>query len=104
VNDMLDSIRSNGTAAIAYRFAGGAAPGEADCGDDGVCTREQLAQNDLRTWVTAVQDTLPAGEAQVVVNPMAPADVYTVSVRWREAGEPTFFTYRASLEMIPVRP
>lgn len=66
--------------------------------------REELAQNDLSNWVTAVQTSLPAGNGVVAVTPMAPADVYTVSVSWREPGEDQNFTYRASLEMIPVRP
>ena len=106
VNDMLDSIRANGTATTSYRFAGGAPPGrEAECGDDGDCNREELAQNDLSNWVTAVQTTLPAGNGVVAVTPMAPAPMSTrSSVSWREPGEDQNYSYRASLEMMPVRP
>jgi type IV pilus assembly protein PilV len=104
-NDMLDRIRANGTAGTAYRFAGGSTPPDAaDCGEDGVCTRDELAQNDLREWVTAVTASLPLATAVVAVTPMAPADIYQVTVNWQEAGEATPFSYRASLEMLPVRP
>lgn len=109
VNDMLDSIRSNGNATTAYEFAGGTMPVDLPCADDGAgnCTREQLARADVQRWFAAVQEALPAGDGTIEFTPRSPApDIYTVLVSWQEAGEDPDerFEYVASLEMLPVRP
>jgi type IV pilus assembly protein PilV len=105
VNDMLDSIRSNGIAGTAYRTVGRTeAPEAVPACATGACTREELAENDLANWLTAVTRDLPAGAGTVTVTPGTPVDVYTVAVSWREAGETADYDYRASIEMLPVRP
>lgn len=120
VNDMIDSIRANGSAGGAYALTNlASAPGEGDedevdCEADGVCTREQIAAQDLMNWAAAVDDALPGSDASIVFTARAPAapDVYTVSVRWLETGqdsgeeaaEPQQYAYEASLEMLPVMP
>jgi type IV pilus assembly protein PilV len=106
VNDMLDSIRANGLARTAYRTAGRTeAPAVVEgCTTGGVCTREELAETDLATWLTAVTRDLPAGSGTVTVTPDTPADIYTVAISWREAGETADYNYRASIEVLPVRP
>lgn len=109
VNDMIDSIRANGSAGDAYEvedFTGLVGADAVDCDTDGVCTREQIAKQDLQNWAEAVDTALPAAQGSIAFTPRAPAapDVYTVSVRWQEAGETQQYEYRGSLEMLPVMP
>jgi type IV pilus assembly protein PilV len=108
VNDMIDSIRANGSARGAYAFAeGGDAPDDVDCDEDGVCTRDQVAAQDLINWLAAVEAALPpTALASIAYTGRAPAapDVYTVRVSWKESGDDQTYAYQASLEMIPVMP
>jgi type IV pilus assembly protein PilV len=107
VNDMIDSIRANGTARATYRLANRAAvpSNPVDCGQDGVCTRDQIAQQDLKTWVAAVVEALPGAETSIAYTPSAAGvpDIYVVRVRWQESGGESY-AYDASLEMFPVMP
>jgi type IV pilus assembly protein PilV len=110
VNDMIDSIRANGAAGAAYALADRSrapAPDSVavDCEDDGVCTRDQIAAQDLMNWAEAVGKALPGADASIAHNPNdAAPDVYTVRVTWQESGEEQPYAYQASLEMIPVMP
>jgi type IV pilus assembly protein PilV len=110
VNDMIDSIRANGSARIAYDLADRTGPppdaDSVDCGTDGVCTREQIAEKDLATWLTAVGEALPAAQGSIDYTASAAGvpDIYVVSVEWQESGETQPYRYEASLEMLPVMP
>lgn len=109
VNDMLDSIRSNGLARTAYRLdAGTAVSVVSGCVDGTACNRTQLASTDLANWRAAIAETLPDGAGTVTVEPddavANTPDVYTVEVTWQEAGEDNRYNYRASIEMLPVQP
>ena len=108
VNDMIDSIRANGSARAAYDLADrtGEDPTAISCGDDGVCTQAEIAERDLASWLEAVQKTLPGATGNIDFEAAAGGvpDVYVVSVEWREAGESQDYRYDASLEMFPVTP
>jgi type IV pilus assembly protein PilV len=108
VNDIIDSIRANGTAGAAYAIDDrtDAPTTLVECGDDGICTRDQIADRDLTNWVAAVNEALPLPEASIAYTDSAVGtpDIYTVSVSWQEAGDTQRFTYQASLEMLPVTP
>jgi type IV pilus assembly protein PilV len=108
VNDIIDSIRANGTAGATYAIADRtkAPTSLVGCGDDGICTRDEIARRDLAAWVMALDEALPGYDASITYTDRAVGtpDVYTVSVSWQEAGETQRYTYRASLEMLPVMP
>jgi type IV pilus assembly protein PilV len=115
VNDIMDSIRANGRAGTAYAMTAlptAAPPSDPEdpapplCGDDGVCTADQIASQDLMSWADAVRAALPRPEARIVYTDSAAGtpDIYTVSVSWQESGETQQYTYRGSLEMLPVMP
>jgi type IV pilus assembly protein PilV len=107
VNDMIDSIRANGAAGAAYALEdrSDAPTAPVDCEEDGVCTRDQIADQDLRNWIAAVDAALPAANPSIAYNANAAApDVYTIRVAWKESGEEQEFEYEASLEMMPVMP
>lgn len=114
VNDIIDSIRANGTAGAAYELdelADAPAPptdpdAPALCGEDGVCTAAEIADQDVMNWAAAVRTALPGPEASIdyIDSAAGAPDIYTVSVSWQESGETQRFTYQASLEMLPVMP
>jgi type IV pilus assembly protein PilV len=109
VNDLIDSIRSNGTARTAYRLAAGATPeAKPECLTGGDCDRDELAETDLARWLDSVTTNLPDGTGVVTVTPDAAVpntpDIYTIAVSWLEPGETQRYSYRASVEMLPVRP
>jgi type IV pilus assembly protein PilV len=109
VNDMVDRVRANASARGSYNLADySTAPASHDCvGEAMPCTRENLAAEDLATWIASTKSTLPAGSGTVSVALAAGVgqpDTYTVSVEWQEPGEPTKFQYQNILTMIPVTP
>lgn len=110
VNDMADRIRANGSARGAYDLAGyGGAPVTHNC-VAAVCTTEFLAEDDLQRWLAAL--TAPAsglpgtGVGGNVIYTAAASgglpDQYTISVRWREAGDTADSTYATNLLLIAV--
>jgi type IV pilus assembly protein PilV len=117
VSDMADRIRANASAGPAYDLASyGAGPAARDCapgpGAAGAnCTIDELAEDDLARWISAVQTTLPApgdggAATEVEYAPAAAAgpDRYTVLVRWQEPGEAAPFSYRSELLIMPRLP
>jgi type IV pilus assembly protein PilV len=113
VSDIIDSIRANGTAGVAYELeelADAPAPPAPDappaCGDDGVCTAAEIAGQDLMNWAVALNAALPRPQASIDYTDSAAGtpDIYTVSVSWQESGETQRFRYEGSLEMLPVMP
>jgi type IV pilus assembly protein PilV len=112
VNGIIDSIRANGTAGVAYELDTLAEAPTADpeapaiCGADGVCTAAEIADQDLMNWAAALNAALPGPEASIAYTDSAAGvpDIYTVSVSWQESGETQRFQYQGSLEMLPVMP
>jgi type IV pilus assembly protein PilV len=118
VNDMIDRIRANATAGIAYAnatYAG--APAAQGCVVTNNCSAIKLAQDDLANWILATQTALPGTPTAVVSFTPAAAtgrpDRYQVVVTWQEAGNETArdntgtllnLSYTANLSMIPSLP
>ncbi|GMV00590.1 MAG: type IV pilus modification protein PilV [Steroidobacteraceae bacterium] len=107
VGDMADRIRANGRAGDAYdTTAYGGAPEAQGCVVDANCTAEALAEDDLASWIEAVNAALPAPVATVTFTPAAGGvgrpDQYTIDVAWNEAGEA--FNYTSNIMLIPVTP
>jgi type IV pilus assembly protein PilV len=108
--DMLDRIRANGTARDSYAMAAAAdAPKEKDTKDclQDPCSKADLAKFDLARWVAAVKNTLPSGDATVVVTKAASIvlpDKYRVIVKWKEGSKDGLeqYSYQADLQFIPV--
>jgi type IV pilus assembly protein PilV len=103
-SDMADRIRANRRAVDAYDMdTYGGAPEDQGCIND-ACTAEELAEDDLFRWQTAVVATLPGRptpevDVEVEVLDDADADRYTVSVTWHEAGEEQPSTYTLVVEV-----
>ena len=92
--DMMDRIRANPRARADYELAGavfGCVNGNADC------TSTELAQEDIAMWQAELANQLPPGSAaNIVYTPGAPADTYTITISWPEAGYDENLTYTLS--------
>lgn len=98
--DMADRIRVNPTVPTNYVKAvddTGTLTAACDPGGAG-CTNTQMAANDIARWRQLVDDradnpasgqlALPNGRGTIAVNGVAPGPaVYTITVRWTEAGQ-----------------
>lgn len=118
VNDMIDRIRANATARVAYDNATyGGNPVAQGCVVTNNCSGDKLAQDDLATWIAATRAALPGTPTAVVTYTQAAAtgrpDRYQVTITWQEAGNETArdadgtllnLTYTANLSMIPSVP
>jgi type IV pilus assembly protein PilV len=102
VNDLADRILANRTGRASYRLTGTAVPASENCVVTRNCTTEQLARDDLASWVVAVRAVLPADAAgrpplatvsvAVAASPSDP-DVYRIAIEWTEPGEQRPFSY-----------
>lgn len=106
VGDMADRIRANGRAGDAYDSASyGGGPALQGCVAGVNCSAEELAEDDLASWITAVDGALPAPIATVTFTPAVGAgrpDRYTIDLQWQEAAEE--FSYTSNIQLIPVTP
>ncbi len=110
VSDLGDRIRANSrastTAPAAYDLATyGGAPATHTCVAAGNnCSANELAEDDLASWLDNVNAVLPGPAARVVVTAGAPGlpDQYDIQLTWQEASET--FNYRASTFVIAATP
>lgn len=104
-NDMADRIRANPSAGIKYEGVGALH----NCVAGVQCTAQELAEDDVSRWRTAVANALPAAGVNAVVD-FTPAvgvgrpDRYDILVSWMEPEQATALTYRVNMQMIPVAP
>jgi type IV pilus assembly protein PilV len=90
-SDMADRIRANRRGLDAYDSAGyGGAAAIQGC-DAADCTPEELAEDDIARWTDTLEASLPGGaEGEIEFDGDAgddDPDLYTVTVRWDEAGQ-----------------
>ncbi len=86
VADMADRIRANRLGGAAY--AGALANNGCDPQNGAVnCTPIQMAAHDLFLWDQQVQQRLPNGAWQVLVNPGADPPSFQIQVSWTEVGQ-----------------
>lgn len=86
VGDMADRIRANRLGGPAY----GGAPANNGCDPQNGnvnCIPLQMAAHDLFLWNQQVQQRLPNGVGQVVVNPGAIPPSFQITVTWTEVGQ-----------------
>ena len=86
VGDMADRIRANRLGGAAY----GGAPANNGCDPQtGAvnCTPVQMAAHDLFLWNQQVQQRLPNGVWQIIVNPAAVPPSFQIQVTWDEVGQ-----------------
>lgn len=106
VGDMADRIRANGRAGLAYDTAEyGSAPAPQGCVVTVNCTAEELAEDDLASWIDTVNVALPGPTPTVTFTPAAGAGrpaQFTIDVQWQEAGES--YSYASNILLIPVIP
>lgn len=87
VGDMADRIRANRLGGVAY--AGAAANNGCDPQNGNVnCTPLQMAAHDLFIWNQQVQQRLPNGVWQILVNPGLVPPSFQIQVSWTEVGQP----------------
>jgi type IV pilus assembly protein PilV len=110
VNEMTDRILANRLAGNAYALPAGATPSEKGCVVDSNCTIEELAEDDLATWIDAVRAVMPpdvnGNPTQTIVDVNSGANIseptqYRVTVRWTEPGEARPFRYTNTVQITP---
>ncbi len=79
--DVADRIRANPTAGAAYAGAGA----DFNCIAQGVnCSAPQMAAQDILVWQAQAEDTLPAGQVQILFDNAVAPPTYRISVIWEE--------------------
>lgn len=81
--DVADRIRANPRAGIAYEGAplnGNCVSGVADCDE------VAMAGHDIMLWEQQADDTLPAGDVEIIFDDTGLPPVYTINVTWSEPG------------------
>lgn len=74
--DLADRMRANVAGKTTYTT--GTATATAACLTTAGCSKEAMAENDLKEWNDAITATLPAGTGTIVVN----AGVFTITINW----------------------
>ena len=101
-SDMSDRIRANKDGLVAYNMAAGGTGISHICTTLTACTPAAVAENDLFVWSNAVKAALPVGATGAVTfldNPNKEPDMYTITVRWREAGADVDYSYAMSFQV-----
>jgi type IV pilus assembly protein PilV len=111
VNDMIDRIRANALARDAYDLSksnGGKPTSQGCIAGDTNCSYQELAQDDLATWIAATKEAVPGTTGLDVKVKLAAAtgrpDQYLVRVEWKGAGDMQTLSYQGNLSLIPVLP
>ncbi len=95
--DMMDRVRANPAARIAYA-GGGAANNCVNQNND--CTPVEMAQQDIQIWENEIAARLPPGsDGDVQFALGAIVDTYTITVSWPEPGFPAPLTYTLSARL-----
>lgn len=96
--DVADRIRANPRAGIAYEGAGI----NGNCVSGVVnCDEVTMAGHDILLWQQQADDTLPAGDVEIVFDDSGIPPVYTINVTWSEPGANPPPSYSIA---IPVNP
>ncbi|MDP3330642.1 MAG: type IV pilus modification protein PilV [Methylococcaceae bacterium] len=74
--DLADRIRANLAGKTTYTT--GTATATAACLTTAGCTKEAMAENDLKEWNDAITATLPSGTGTIAVD----AGVFTITITW----------------------
>ena len=77
---IIDTARANRNAISSYALTRAEAPVSSAGCNSNTCTETDLAEWDQLQWMTAVEATLPSGDAQIEVDTSAGATVITVTI------------------------
>lgn len=93
--DVADRIRANPTALGAYTGGGV----DSGCVAMGVnCSQPQMAAHDIFLWTAQADESLPAGTVTITLDASVAPAIYTIEVKWVEAGTALDFTL-----IVPIR-
>jgi len=91
--DLADRMRANVAGKTTYTT--GTATATSACLTTTGCTKEAMAENDLKEWNDAISATLPSGAGTITVT----AGIYTITINWDDnrdgsvnASDPNFQT------------
>lgn len=74
--DLADRMRANVAGKTTYTT--GTATATAACLTTAGCTKEAMAENDLKEWNDAITATLPSGAGSITVT----SGIYTITINW----------------------
>lgn len=74
--DIADRMRANVAGKTTYTT--GTATTTATCLTTAGCTKEEMAENDLKEWNDAIIATLPSGTGTITIS----AGIYTITINW----------------------
>jgi len=74
--DLADRMRANVAGKTTYTT--GTATATSACLTTTGCTKEAMAENDLKEWDDAISATLPSGAGTITVT----AGIYTITINW----------------------
>ncbi|MDJ0939080.1 MAG: type IV pilus modification protein PilV [Woeseiaceae bacterium] len=87
--DVADRIRANPSAGVLYEGLGA----NNNCVDGGVvCSATEMADHDIFLWKDQADETLPAGDVQIVFDNTVNPPEYEIAVVWEEPGQPQNYT------------
>jgi len=96
--DVADRIRANPRAGIAYE-----GPGVDGTCVSGVvdCDEVTMAGHDIMLWEQQADDTMPAGDVEIIFDDSGNPPLYTINITWSEPGANTPPTYSIMIPVIP---
>ena len=96
--DVADRIRANPRAGIAYE-----GPGVDGTCVSGVvdCDEVTMAGHDIMLWEQQADDTMPAGDVEIIFDDSGNPPLYTINITWSEPGANTPQTYSIMIPVIP---
>jgi len=96
--DVADRIRANPRAGIAYE-----GPGVDGTCVSGVvdCDEVTMAGHDIMLWEQQADDTMPAGDVEIIFDDSGNPPLYTINITWSEPGANTPPTYSIVIPVIP---
>jgi type IV pilus assembly protein PilV len=87
--DVADRIRANPLAGVAYAGAGG----DNNCVANGTdCNAAAMAAHDIFLWDQQANDTMPAGDVEVLFDNTVVPPLYTINITWTEPGQDLNYT------------
>lgn len=96
--DVADRIRANPRAGIAYEGAGV----DGSCISGVVnCDEVTMAGQDILLWQQQADDTLPAGDVEIIFDDSGIPPLYTINVTWSEPGANTPPAYSITIPVLP---
>ena len=96
--DVADRIRANPRATIAYEGVGL----NGNCVSGVVnCDEATMAGHDILLWEQQADDTLPAGDVEIIFDDTGVPPMYTINITWSEPGANVPPSYSIVIPVMP---